>query len=163
MSIIGHIDLYSPPLKILIYLLYLDPKSTPIDGNCIPSLPALAVSVDGNFHCNSMAWRLLIDLREYMYMTPPKYSIYGRKWTFWRSRMVTWPSFPDCPICLSWSEIWMEKHQTYVSLFGNLYISNLFKNKMKKNVWKHRETVSSLGTGKQFYIFVTVGYYPLLS
>ena len=25
------------------------------------------------------------------------------------------------------------------------------------------ETVSSLGTGKQFYIFVKVGYYPLLS
>ena len=25
------------------------------------------------------------------------------------------------------------------------------------------ETVFSLGTGKQFYIFVKVGYYPLLS
>ena len=33
----------------------------------------------------------------------------------------------------------------------------------KKNMWKQSETVSSLGTGKQFYIFVKVGYYPSLS
>ena len=50
MSIIGHIDLFSPPLKILTYLLYFDPKSTPIHGNCIPSPPTLTVSMNGNFH-----------------------------------------------------------------------------------------------------------------
>ena len=70
MSIIGHIDLFSPPLKILTYLLYLDPKSTPIHGNYIPSPPTVVVSVD-EISCISMAWRLLIDLREYMCMTPP--------------------------------------------------------------------------------------------
>ena len=57
----------------------------------------------------------------------------------------------------------MKKHQIYVSLFGKLYISKLFKNEIEKNIWKQRETVSSLGTGKQFYVFVKVGYYPLLS
>ena len=50
MSVIGHIDLFRPPLKILTLLYYLDPKSTPIHGNYIPSPPTLAVSVDGNFH-----------------------------------------------------------------------------------------------------------------
>ena len=50
MSVIGHIDLFSPPLRILTYLFYLNPKSTPIHGNCTPSPPTLAVSVDGNLH-----------------------------------------------------------------------------------------------------------------
>ena len=50
MSIIGHNDLFSPSLKIHTYLLHLDPKSTPIHGNYIPSPPTLVVSVDGNFH-----------------------------------------------------------------------------------------------------------------
>ena len=30
-------------------------------------------------------------------------------------------------------------------------------------MWNYMETVLSLGTGKQYYIFVKVGYYPLLS
>ena len=43
------------------------------------------------------------------------------------------------------------------------FASYTFQNYLKKKGKNQRETVSSLGTGKQFYIFVKVGYYPLLS
>ena len=69
MSIIGHIDLFCPPLKILTFLLYLDPKSTPIHGNCIPLTTHSCSDCGWKFPCISMAWRLLIDLTENMCMT----------------------------------------------------------------------------------------------
>ena len=71
-----------------------------------------------------------------MHDKPPKYSIYGRKWTF---EGQGWSPDPPCltaPLLLVWSEIWKEQHQIYVSLFGNLYISKLIlKKKWKKNMW----------------------------
>ena len=77
MSIIGHIDLISPPLKIPTYLLHLDPKSTSIHGNCIPSPTTFAVRVDGNFHAFPWFGGYLWSWRIYVHDTPPKYSIYG--------------------------------------------------------------------------------------
>ena len=49
-SIIGHIDLVSPLLKIPTYLIHVDPKSTPIHGNSILLPSTFVVRVDGNFH-----------------------------------------------------------------------------------------------------------------
>ena len=50
-----------------------------------------------------------------------------------------------------------------MSVYLASYIFQIYLKKKWKNVWKKRQTVSSLGTGKQCYIFVKVGYYPLLS
>ena len=103
-------------------------------------------------------------LREYICMTHPlniPYMVENGHLKVKDGHLTLLAWLPNSP--QSGLRFWMEKHQTYVSLFGKLYIPNLFKNEMKKNICKQRETVSSLGTGKQFYIFVKVGYYPLLS
>ena len=50
-------------------------------------------------------------------------AIYARTCVFGRSRMVTWPSLPVCPSPSVWSEILLEQHQTYVTLFGKPYIT----------------------------------------
>ena len=107
-----------------------------------------------------MAWRLLINLKRiYVHDTPPKYTIYSRKWTFWRSRMATWPSLCVCPVAIS--VVWDLEGE--ISNIYSVYLAcYIFQNYLKSN-GKNMETVSSLGTGKQFYIFVKVGYYPPLS
>ena len=75
-SIIGHIELVSTLLKVPTYLLHVDPKSTPIHGNCIASPPTFVVRVDGNFHplpwCGGYLWSWRIFVQD----TPPKYLIY---------------------------------------------------------------------------------------
>ena len=85
-----------------------------------------------------MAWRLLIDLREYMCMI----------WTcaFWRSRMVTWPSLPDCPLALSLvCNLEGETSNLCQLIWQSIYFKiNYHCN--GNNIWKQRETVSSLGT-----------------
>ena len=48
----------------------------------------------------------------------------------------------------------MEQHQICDRLFDKTYISFLIKFKIRKNIWIQSETVSSMGTGKQFYILL---------
>ena len=61
----GHIDLFSPPLKYsLIYFIWTQKG--------LQSLTTHSCSKHGwKIPCISMAWKLLIDLREYMYMAHP--------------------------------------------------------------------------------------------
>ena len=77
MSILGCIDLFSSPFKISTHLLHMDPKSTPIHGNCILSPPTFGVRVDGNFHAFPWFGGYLWSWRIYVHDTHPKYSIYG--------------------------------------------------------------------------------------
>ena len=139
MSIIWHIDLFSPLWKYSLNYFIWTPKvlqsmgtvflTTHSHGECGWKIP-----------CISMAWILLIDLREYMCMTHPKYSIYGRKWTFWRSRMVTWPSLPVCPIALSlvWKFGW--RNIKSISLIRHAIYSKII---WKRNEKKCMETVGN--------------------
>ena len=48
---------------------------------------------------------------------------------FRRSRMVTWPSLPLCPYPSFWSEILLEQHLSYATLFGRHLFPNLIKKK----------------------------------
>ena len=52
----------------------------------------------------------------------PLISIYGRKWTLGRSRLVTWHSLPVYPIPSVWSQIWKWKHLKSVLNFLVMYI-----------------------------------------
>ena len=56
----------------------------------------------------------------------------------------------------------MEQHLICDSLVQILYISKLNKKENEKNAGNQGDTVSSMGTGKEFYIFVKVGYYPFM-
>ena len=56
----------------------------------------------------------------------------------------------------------MEKHQIHVSLFGKIYIPNLFKNKMEKHVETEKQCLLWAQVSN-FTFFVKFGYYPLLS
>ena len=98
--IIGHIDLISSLLKIPTYLLHLDPNSTPIHGNCIPSPPTFAVRVDGNFHAFPWfggylwSWRIYVqDIYVHIWTTQGQgwklTQMEGQGWSMdlvWRSR-----------------------------------------------------------------------------
>ena len=59
----------------------------------------------------------------------------------------------------------MEQHQICDILFKILYISKLNKNENEKNAENQAETVSSMHTGKQFYILLRLAithYCPYL-
>ena len=61
-------------------------------------------------------------------------SIYRRKWTLGRSRLITWPSLPLCPVPSVWSQIWKWKHLKSMLNFLAMYIlQNSFKIKWKKH------------------------------
>ena len=85
-------------MKIPCYLLHLDPESSPIHGNCIPSPPTFAVRMDGNFHAFPWFGGYLWSWRIYVQDTPPKYSIYGQpkvkadSWLRWKAKAdpLTW-------------------------------------------------------------------------
>ena len=53
-----------------------------------------------------------------------------------------------------WSENVMEQHLICDSLVQILYISKLNKKENEKNAENQGETVSSMGTGKEFYILL---------
>ena len=70
-----------------------------------------------------MVWRSRLS------MTYPLTSKCGRKWTLGKSRLITWPSSPVCPISLSlvWNLV-KETARIYAGLFGNIYFQNLIQN-----------------------------------
>ena len=110
-----------------------------------------------------MAWRLFFMLRECMCMTHPLNIPYmvengHLKVKDGHLTLHTWlPHSLQFGLKFGWRNI------KSMSVYLANYIFQIYlKIKWKKNVWKQRETVSSLGTGKQFYIFVKVGYYSLL-
>ena len=53
------------------------------------------------FPCDSMAWRLIFILGEYVCMTHPLDIHIWKKIDIGRSRLVMWPSWSVCPISLS--------------------------------------------------------------
>ena len=128
MSIIGHVGLISPPLKIPTCLLIWTQKVLQSIGIVFLHYLILWLGwMDISMHFHGL--EAICGLGEYMYMTHPlnipyidnprsrltadldgrprlihwlglkvkSISIHGRKWTFCRSRMVTWPSLPVCP------------------------------------------------------------------
>ena len=149
--VIGHIDLFSLPFENT-HLLYLDLKSTPTHGNCIPSPPTCGKH-GWKIPCISMSWRLLIDLREYMCMTNPLNIPYMEENGHLRVKipymeenghlrvkdghltLLVW--LPYCP--RSGLRFERSNIKSIVSLFGNVYISKLIKKEMEKTCgirWK---------------------------
>ena len=110
-----------------------------------------------------MAWKLLIDLREYMCMThllniPYMVENGHLKVKTGHLTLLVWlPHSPQSGLKSGWRSI------KPMSVYLASYIFQIYLKIKWKNVWKQRERVSSLGTGKQFYILVKVGYYLLLS
>ena len=103
-------------------------------------------------------------LREYICMTHPLNIPYmvengHLKVKDGHLTLLAWlPNSPQSGLRFGWRNI------KPMSVYLASYIFQIYlKMKWKKNICKQRETVSSLGIGKQFYIFVKVGYYPLLS
>ena len=99
-----------------------------------------------------------------MHDTPPKSSKYG-KTCFWKVKDGHLTILPDCPYFSFWPEIWNCKDPNPVmdALALEIHSKLIGKRKRKTLEWSLK-TVTTVGTGKStdFYIFVKVGYYPLL-
>ena len=117
MSIIGHIDLFSPTLKIPTYLLNLDQKVLPTMGIVFPHHPLLQWGwMENSVHLHSL--ETISDLGEYMCMTPPKYSIYGHPKV--KADQLTWRE------CQGWSAdlVWSSRPYPYMEKNGHLKVKD---------------------------------------
>ena len=67
------------------------------------------------------------------------------------------------PLILAW-DLEVEGPKIYDACSGNIYFIKINWKKWKANIGNAAKTVTIVGTGKwiDFYIFVKVGYYPLL-
>ena len=83
---------------------------------------------------------------------------------FGRSRMVTWPSWPIAPFPHSGLSFQTVRNKSVMVCAMIETFSKFILRKRKKETGMEPYTVTIVGTGKSidFYIFVKVGYYPLL-
>ena len=183
-SIIGHIDLISPQLKIPTYLLHLVPKNTPIHGNCIPSPPTFMMRVDGNFHAFPWYGGYLENICTGY---PPKYSIYGQpkvkadSWLRWKAKadpliwsegqghIHIWKKLDILKdqdghltllVCLPIALSLMEQHQICDSPFDKPYISILIQFKIRKTSGFRVKQCLLWAQGKQFYFLLRLASTP---
>ena len=133
--------------------------NAPNHRNCISSPPTFTVSVDGKFH--GFPWLVdyyLIFENICAWHIPLIYHIW-KKMDIRKVKVDHLTLLACLPLSLGLvCSLVEEATRIYAGLFGNIFIQIKWTKHLKP-----AGNCYSLGTGKQFYILLRLGYYPLLS